>query len=353
MAISQPSLYPINAFDATKGYTVTFAVNADSDQVAQNRLVISTNPLSSSPTVVYDSTIRSFQLQHTIPAGRLTNGTNYTAVVYVYNTSGDMSSASSSVPFSCYSTPEITFNNIKDNDVIDSASFIFNFTYTQVQNRALHSYNMVLYDASLNKVQETGTQYTNSTEVPYSSAHQITGLIHNTAYSIQIEGYTVDGMSFTSPLVHFVVAYGQTNVHTRISLTNNCQEGYVVIQSGLIPIEGITRWDPTYINNAEIDLTDGNSVTWNRGYKITGDFTLRAWGRAFIPGEIIILYNELNQRIRLEYHDTYVSLHVDPGYVIASNELARKPTSAEQVFIWVRRINNLYDIKIENKGVVS
>ena len=40
------------------------------------------------------------------------------------------------------------------------------------------------------------------------------------------------------------------------------------------------------------------------------------------------------------------------GYTIES-EYIDLPENTEQVFCWVRRVNNLYELKIENRGVVA
>ena len=47
-------------------------------------------------------------------------------------------------------------------------------------------------------------------------------------------------------------------------------------------------------------------------------------------------------------------LHNDSiwGYVTESEHIAM-PSDTEQVFCWLRRVNNLYELKIENRGVVS
>lgn len=347
MAIGQPSLYPINAFDAAQAFTVSFSVNASSDQVVKNRLVITS---SSNSSIIYDKTVNNFLLQHTIPANTLNNGQSYTAVVYAYNAIGNQSTASSSVAFSCWKTPTIEFSNIEENAIIRDSSYTFGFIYNQSQGRSLNNYNIILYDASMVKVRESGNIYTNSNTVPFEGNYRFSGLLDSTAYKIQVTGYTVDGMETATNILSFVVAYDQTELHTQLNLTTNCQEGYVIVQSGILSINGITKWDPKYIDGAMIDLTDGNSVTWNKGFVVNGNFTLGAWGQQFIPGKIITLKNSVGEDIKIEFYDTYIVLRVTPGYVIISNKLSRKPYANEKVHIWVRRIKNLYDIKIKNLG---
>jgi hypothetical protein len=276
----------------------------------------------------------------------------YFIVVYAIGTQVS-SSPSASVGFSCYTTPTITWDNIENNNVVNESSHAFSFTYNQAEGRALESYNVVLYNASYVSVEESGNQYTNSSVVPYTKSQTITGMTSGNAYSIQVTGYTEDGMEVASPYVTFVVSYGQSNVHTQLFLTNNCQEGYVVIQSGVMSIEGITDWEPKYIDDEAISLIDGNRVTWGNGFSVNGDFTMKAWGRNFVEGDIIMLYDEYGQEIRIEYCGTCVALHVTPGYVIFSNELDSTPSSTDQIFIWLRRSGSMYDIRIENKGAVS
>ena len=89
---------------------------------------------------------------------------------------------------------------------------------------------------------------------------------------------------------------------------------------------------------------------------------MRIWGRDFTPDSEIFRFSNVNGDIvAVEYHtdDIYCwfelkARHVDWtwGYVAESAHIAL-PSSAEEIFCWVRSVNSLYDIKIENRGVVS
>ena len=89
---------------------------------------------------------------------------------------------------------------------------------------------------------------------------------------------------------------------------------------------------------------------------------MRLWGRDFTPNsEIFRFSNTDGDIITIEYHvdetQCWFELRVKHsgwlwGYVTESAHIAL-PTENEQVFCWVRRIDNLYDLRIENRGVES
>ena len=89
---------------------------------------------------------------------------------------------------------------------------------------------------------------------------------------------------------------------------------------------------------------------------------MRLWGRNFNPDtEIIKFSNVSGDTITITYyaddHSCCCSLRaLNSGdlfaYVINSNKISL-PQEEEQLFIWVRKVDNLYDLKIENRGVVS
>ena len=82
MALTQPILKAIPAFDATEDFIVTFTATGG-DTVTGNELKITTN--DAEPTIVYDDTVTSGLWQHTIPADTLTNGDYYIATLRTFN----------------------------------------------------------------------------------------------------------------------------------------------------------------------------------------------------------------------------------------------------------------------------
>ena len=118
---------------------------------------------------------------------------------------------------------------------------------------------------------------------------------------------------------------------------------------------------PIYIQNKEVDLTSsGSYVNWDNGqFDISNYWTLKIWGRNFTPNKTICtLSNTLNYSIIVNYFtDTtnmWWGVSVRPqswsyGYYIESDHIPIA-TSTEQIFLWLRRVNNIYQIQIENLG---
>ena len=81
MALITPIAQVVSAFDATVAQTITFVVEGG-NQVVKNKITIRNN---TSNAVVWEDTVESYQLQHTIPANTLTNGVNYNYYINTYN----------------------------------------------------------------------------------------------------------------------------------------------------------------------------------------------------------------------------------------------------------------------------
>ena len=89
---------------------------------------------------------------------------------------------------------------------------------------------------------------------------------------------------------------------------------------------------------------------------------MRIWGRDFTPNsEIFRFSNADGDIITISYcvDDTQCWFELKArhndwlwGYITESAHIAL-PAKTEQVFCWLRRIDNLYDLRIENRGVES
>ena len=118
-----------------------------------------------------------------------------------------------------------------------------------------------------------------------------------------------------------------------------------------------------FIDGKEIDLRkDGAYVQWIRGYTVDGDWTMRLWGREFKSGKEIFRFSNVDGDIIFVSYATDTTQcwfemrakHNDWlwGYVTESSHIAL-PTDTEQMFCWLRKIGNLYELKIESRGVES
>ena len=360
MALTTPILYTVNAFDATQAQSFDFNVIGGS-QVVANTLTIKDN---ATLTTIYSQTQTTFKFTHTLPANTLTNGTYYQATLTTKDAQGNISNASAPIQFYCYSQPMFEISNMPASNVITNNSFAFTVTYNQAQGEILNAYVFNLYSASGALISTSNTMYNTNTSLPLNISYLFSGFEDKTTYSIEVNGVTVNGTQITTGRIPFTTDYTKPNMFSFLFLTNNCKGGYITIKSNAIGIDGKSNPEvPTYIDNQEVDLrADGSYVEWAKGYTVTDDWTMRLWGRDFTPNsEIFRFSNTDGDIITIEYHvdetQCWFELRAKHndwlwGYVTESTHIAL-PSETEQVFCWLRRIDNLYDLRIENRGVES
>ena len=358
--LTTPILYSVPAFDAQNSFVFQFA-SIGGNQVVANTLTIKNN---ATLTTVYSTTQTTFKFEHTLPANTLTNGTYYQATLTTKDAQGNISNASAPIQFYCYSQPSFEISNMPSNNVIPNSSFAFTVTYNQVQGEILNAYVFNLYSTSGALISTSNTMYNTDTSLPLNISYLFSGFEDNASYSIEVTGVTANDTQITTGRVSFTTNYTSPETFSDLLLANNCKGGYITIKSNVIGIDGVSNPEtPTYIKNKEIDLTDtGSYVKWIEGYRINDDWTMKLWGRDFTPNsEIFRFSNTDGDIITIEYHvdktQCWFELkakHNDWlwGYVTESTHIAL-PTESEQVFCWLRRIDNLYDLRIENRGVAS
>ena len=360
MALTTPILYTVSAFDAIQEQVFNFNV-LGGNQVVANTLTIKNN---ATLATVYSATQNTYKFIHTLPANTLTNGTYYQATLTTKDAQGNESSPSAPIQFYCYSQPMFEISNMPSGNVITNSSFAFTVTYNQTQGEILNAYVFNLYSASGALISTSNTMYNTNTSLPLNVSYLFSGFEDNASYSIEVTGVTANGTQITTGRIPFTTAYTKPNILSSLFLTNNCKGGYITIKSNIIDINGISNPEiPTYIDNKEIDLREaGSYVEWVEGYIVTGNWTMRLWGRDFTPNSEIFRFSNANgDIITIEYHvdetQRWFELRVKHsgwlwGYVTESAHIAL-PNETEQVFCWLRRIDNLYELRIENRGVES
>ena len=358
MALTTPILYNVPAFDATKEQVFTFA-SVSGSQVVANTLTIKNN---ATLATVYSQTQTTYRFEHTLPANTLTNGPYYQATLATKDAQGNESSPSNPIQFYCYTQPTFAISNMPTGNVVANSSFTFNVTYNQIQGEILNAYVFNLYSASGVLIGTSGTLYNTSETLPLTVSHTFSGFEDRANYFVQATGATVNGTQLDTGKIAFTTKYVTPTTYSSLYLSNNCNGGYITIESNIITIKGKANPDPpTYIDNKEIDVRQsGSYVEWDEGYEVNGDWTARAWGRDFASNEEILKFsNAKGDNIVVTYvtDDTqcWFELRVTHigdiwGYVIESTHIAL-PTDTEQIFMWLRRIDNVYELKIENRGV--
>ena len=109
------------------------------------------------------------------------------------------------------------------------------------------------------------------------------------------------------------------------------------------------------VDNSKIDLTATDSwAKWSQDYVISNDFTAKLWFyNPNINSTLLTLTNDSGQIITVNYRQdiedstkAYTDLTSDGLYYIYTPSI-RKPTDTQQVCIQIRRINNIYELKME------
>lgn len=357
MALTQPILYSQSAFDATQEHTFSFNV-IGGDQVVANTLIIKNNETD---VVVYSQKQVTFALNHILPSNTLTNGVYYNAVLTTENSNEETSVNSNTIQFYCYSTPSFTFSNLINGANLTTSSYNFEVSYSQTESEPLEQYTFNLYDYSLNLIATSGVLYTNNNTGSFSTQYSFTGFSNNTSYYIECIGITKEGTQITTNRFLFGVNYNSSS--TKLNLINNCLGGYIFISSNPVAIFGTSNPDPPiYITDNDdtlVDLRNQNSyVLWDNGFTTsTTDWTLSIWGKDFVENKNICTLENLNKDkitvdFVLENNKVYCILTAknfnnNNNYKIYSNKID-SPNSTDDIMVWIRRIDNIYDLFIYN-----
>lgn len=360
MSLVRPIMYPVVAFDASQSQTFRFSVTSG-DTVTGSILTIRKN---TTLAVVATNEQETYKLENTLPANKLTNDTYYQATIKTKNAAGQQSEESAPIQFWCYTAPSMTFTNIPNTGVIVNSSYDFQVQYTQAQSEPLAQYTFNLYTPTGTLVGTSGVRYTGSITVPFNLDYIFSGLEDGALYNIECIGTTSEGTQVTTGRRSFSVAYDAPTVYSNLQLTNNCKGGYIQIESHVIGIGGTSNpEDPTYIDDKKIDMTgDGNYVRWDDGFELTNNYTLGLWGENLTPGaDTLIMMNDSGDSVNAVYmedddyawFELYVRSVAHPfKYQIMSNTIA-KPDDADEIFMTLRCVDNLYDITIKNRGVIA
>lgn len=357
MALTKPIVGTIRAFDATIDKVIEFTVQSG-QQVIGNTIIIKNQETGEE---VYNNYLQTFQYSHLIPANTLINGDNYQVTIQTSGINEGVSPISNPVQFKCLTTPQINISNIPSSGIVQSSNYNFTGNYYQEQGELLQSFEFNLYNNNNILLSTSGVKY--STDIQYT----FSGLEDNSSYYIELIINTVNGMVVSTERILFNVDYIEPSFFTVNQLENLCDTGQIQISSNIIVIIGESfPIPPKYINNKEVDLKEKNSyVSFNDGFSINDNFTLKLIGRDFISNSEIIRLTGENKNIVLRWViDNYtfdsevgfVELYVynlDTSsfkYYIKSNYIGI-PNETENIFIWLQNVDNLFDLQIENLGV--
>lgn len=357
---TKPILKPITPFDAVDGTRLTAVYSGV--QPLSNRVVIQdANTLD----VVYSRTIETRAFEHYVdPDYRgivvkpgdvgysLINGRRYTATIQFFSGNlGETSLASDKISFLTRSTPLFYFDGINDGDTIGSASLILTLIYQQNEYEKLLNFRFYIYNNLKEELDKSEIMYDTT-----HMTHTFKGLENTEQYYIRAEGTTVNGMALDTGYISIYVWYENPKVYERM---------YVECDPGTSGMEYFTNFkliesdeDPASFTYEDgwIDLV-GKTLTYSTNFKIEGDATwfIRAKNMDR-EGDVMVCYND-TQAFRLTSIMTE-----NGGYrykLIVPNDAYNYVLYSEEFFIafsdimniWVRRINNVYTLKVFQEEV--
>lgn len=358
MALTRPTLLNTPPFDATKEHVFNFQSSGGSTNIVANKLTIKRNDTLA---VIYDQQQTTFAYQHILPANSLQNGVVYQATIITIGADGSQSVASVPIIFYCLVTPTFEFTNIPSGGLITGNSYNFELTYNQVNGEQLSSVIFNLYSVSGALLSTSGT-LNNFDTIPALVTYLFSGFENNTEYYIEAVGQTVRGMSLATGRTELIVNYQGETTYSGLTLTNNCEGGYITVRSSVIAISGESNpTPPIYIDNDAVDLTAQNSwVRFTEGYSVSDDFTVKIWARNLTANKEFfrMMKSGLFNMFRLFYMEdddgAYIAIKANSGRLrylyYAESQHIGIPAVNDNLYIMLRRIDGLYQIEFVNKG---
>lgn len=338
--MARPIVSKIKPFDANNPHEISILWTGSLAHA--NRIIIYDNETNN---VVFDDTVSTFALKHTIPERTLENGKKYVIQAQTYDADNTPSSLSDKVLFFTFNAPDFRFDNIPENEEITASSFQASVYYYSPDHENIGTYKFYIYDSTKRQLSESGVMIDVS-----GIKYDYRGLENNTAYYIRCAGVTVNGMEIDTGYVRIIVNSGRLNTYAQIHATPLPLQGCVQLASNLIIIQ-YNGTDHYEYDNGMINLV-GKILYYNEGFLIDDDFTIIINGiNLWQNADIFKISNGIfdltlsshiytNEKLRFR-------LLVPNGignYLLYSEEQAFG--NEDMITIVIRRKNNLYQLNV-------
>lgn len=305
-----------------------------------NRIIIYDNETNNA---VFDDTISSFALKHTIPAHTLKNSKKYIIQAQVYDIENVPSALSNKVLFYTFATPDFYFEDLSENPIISNSSFTATVHYYSDDWEDMGKYIFYLYDASKKQLLESN-EMTDGFDISYTYK----GLDNNMVYYIRCMGVTVNGMELDTGYVEITVKFENPNTYARIYATPLSSQGCIQVSTNLIIIQYNGTEEFEYIDGM-IDLCD-KILYYNEGFLIEDDFSIIIRGTNLWQQADLLKMSNGTYELTLSSHiyegKLRFRLIVPNGvsnYLLYSDEQVFD--NKDMVTIIIRRKNNAYQLK--------
>jgi hypothetical protein len=206
----------------------------------------------------------SYAISYNLPSGSLINGIEYKVQVTIYN-SNNNSSTSDFYIFQTSSRPVVTVPTI---GTVNSQSYLFTASYSQAESVSLKSWIAYLYDSNQNLINQSPLTITSTLEYLFG------GLNSGKTYYVEFQSTSNKGLTGTSGKISFTTSFTQPNLTTNI-IASNVENAGVNLSWYVTQITG-TSTNANFVGGEKLDVTNG-SATFNQGFSIENDFTLKLW----------------------------------------------------------------------------
>lgn len=336
--MAKPSIVKIIPFDATKDYVLSFSYIGNIPY--SNRLIIYDG---NSLETIWDDTIQSFQLRHTIPANLLRNGHKYAAQIQCFDQGGVPSALSDKTFFLTLATPIYYFQGITDGSVIQTSSLAATIVYNQAEWEDVKSYTFHIYNESKIQLLESPVMYDNE-----NISYIFKGLNNNATYYIRWQGVTDNGIKLDTGYVEIFTKYENPGIYSRMYVNCNEETSAMDYHTNFVLVEA-ERDDYEY-DNGYIFLNN-DTLVYDKDYVIEGDATWCIRGRNLFREGTLFRCRNANFEFTLESilvgnGELRYKLTVPNGlcnYILYSEALYFE--DFDVVNIWIRRINNVYQLE--------
>lgn len=338
--MAKPHIQKITPFDANKPYEISLSWTGN--RAHANRILIYDNETNS---LVFDDTVSTYALKHTIPSYTLTNGKKYVIQAQTYDVENIASPLSDKVLFYTFETPDFYFNNIPNDGKITNASFSASVYYYSSDWEDISTYKFYLYDSTKRKLLESNSM-TDSFDISYPYR----GLENNTVYYIRCLGVTVNGMELDTGYIGISVKYENPNAYARIYTTVLPSQGCVKVDTNLIIIQ-YNGTDSFEYADGMINLKD-KTLYYDEGFLIEDDFTVIIRGINLWQNADIFKMSNGKQGLTLSshiYHEGKLRFRLIVPNGVSNYLLYSEPqvfTDQDMVTVAIRRKNNVYQLKV-------
>lgn len=426
MVLTTPFINTIPAFDANVGITLNVNIlGGDAITGYQFLLLENTgteNPFYTSNIIsvandIAGASIRSYPI--TIPANAsgtnelgqnisLKNNSQYRIQAKTYNANGE-SILGNDALFTCYTTPTTIlqvlqsqavvaeYEDVSDGSLIPASKPAMKLVFKPNDLQSIAEPNILVanvygikngnkhYISTSGEVYDFKYDITNNVET-YSAEFQLSGFSINVNideqgnvtprsgslyddYVIEYSVRTIENMVLTDTFEHLNCYYTAIQNSPFLEVNNICEKGVINLTCSVTSFNGTSNPSPpTYINDAEVDLTaTGAWAKWENLFSLNQPYTLSIWGRNFNNGTIVkmttsgvvykyikLAYNTVTQA-GIEY--SFISLESGRNdnygktmfpYYIESEYIEKSLiTENTNLFIGIQQQDDLFDIHFE------